>query len=720
MAIIYWNCRGYRSKFEEVKVLINYHKSPACIFLQETYHGISIPHPPKGYTIECADPVVPYNPGVRPARGVITLISTAYAYYKIKVTTDLEAVAIRINIGKPTTLCNIYVTPDEQITGQQINNLIAQLPRPFILAGDFNARSPTWGDTNENEHGRIIEDILSTTDVCVLNTGAHTHLDKRTGTTSAIDLALASPGVAAEIDWCVEPDTLGSDHFPCSIKFNNAFTGVLNTSPRFKLSEANWSLYKVLTYIDERIYQNIEDIDEVVDKFYNLVNTAADASIPTTMGHKYNPIPWWNEECKKTHKVRKYWVRKYRNTKTVQDKIELNRASAIARRTKRQARKQSWREYVASINCNTPMATVWKKLRKMTGKYSAGRLPCIKVGGNIEMDSNKVADALAGNMAFISSTQYYEPNFQNIKTVRESRDLQFTNKEHQAYNEPIRVSEIYAALKSSKNTAPGEDRVHYMMIKNISDTAMNFLLHIFNKVWLEYSFPQLWKKALVIPFLKPNKDPTSMDSYRPIALTSCLCKILEKIVNLRLIYYLEKYNFLVEHQYGFRKMRSTTDALAKIQTDILNTFTNNKHLIAVFFDIEKAFDTTWRYKILKTIHDIGIKGALAFFIKNFLSNRVFQIKIGESKSKEHIQEQGVPQGSVLSVTLFTIAINDIADNIPQNVCKSLYADDLVIYYAGTNVNHIQRNLQLAINNTNSWAKTNGYRLSNDNSYSTLS
>ena len=576
MSIIYWNCRGYRSNFEELKILINYHKDPACICLQETFHGMTLLHLPRGYTLECADPVIAHNPGVRQARGVMTLINTAYAYYKINIVTDLEAVAIRINISKPITICNIYITPEERLNRQQLNNLISQLPRPYIIVGDFNARSPVWGDTLVNAHGGVVEDILHTTNVCILNTGAHTHLHKQTGITTAIDLALASPETMPEVEWNVEQDTFGSNHFPCLINFNQGVVGNNIHSIRFKLNQANWNLFKQMTYIDENIYINIGDIDEVVDIFYNLINSAADVSIPTTSGHTRNPVPWWNDTCKRTHKHRKYWIRKYRRTRAVQDKIELNRVSAIARRTKRQARRESWREYVSSINSNTPMAKVWKRIRKMTGKYRGRKVPCLRVNGNIEMDPKRVADALATNMAAISSTQYYNQNFRTIKVIAENNELQFATNEYHSYNDTINVSELYSALKTSKNTAPGEDNVHYIMLKNLSDSAINFLLYIFNKVWSEHSFPRLWRRALVIPFLKPNKDPLSTNSYRPIALTSCLCKILEKIVNLRLVFYLENHNILANYQYGFRKMRSTTDALAKIETDIINSFTDKK------------------------------------------------------------------------------------------------------------------------------------------------
>ena len=96
---------------------------------------------------------------------------------------------------------------------------------------------------------------------------------------------------------------------------------------------------------------------------------------------------------------------------------------------------------------------------------------------------------------------------------------------------------------------------------------------------------------------------------------------------------------------------------------------------------------------------------------------MFQTKIGNTKSEEYAQEQGVPQGSVLSVTLFLVAINDIVDEIPRDVCRSLYADDLVIYYSASNINLIERKLQLAIHKINRWADTNGYKLSNDKTVS---
>jgi potassium voltage-gated channel Eag-related subfamily H protein 8 len=117
----------------------------------------------------------------------------------------------------------------------------------------------------------------------------------------------------------------------------------------------------------------------------------------------------------------------------------------------------------------------------------------------------------------------------------------------------------------------------------------------------------------VIPLPKPGKDPSDPISYRPIALTSCVCKTLERIVNRRLVWYLEKNHHISEDQSGFRAQRSTTDQLLRLENIVRESFVKKQHLVAVFFDLEKAYDTTWRYGITKDLHNVGLRGRLAYF-----------------------------------------------------------------------------------------------------------
>ena len=156
-------------------------------------------------------------------------------------------------------------------------------------------------------------------------------------------------------------------------------------------------------------------------------------------------------------------------------------------------------------------------------------------------------------------------------------------------------------------------------MKHLPDSSLSVLLKTFNDIWETGDVPKSWKEATIIPIPKPGKDNTNPNNYRPIALTSCICKTLERMINERLVWYLEKNNIITEFQSGFRHQRSTNDHLVRLETFIREAFIKKEHLVAVFFDLEKAYDTIWKYGIMNDLHDIGLKGRLPNFVQNFLS-----------------------------------------------------------------------------------------------------
>ena len=95
-------------------------------------------------------------------------------------------------------------------------------------------------------------------------------------------------------------------------------------------------------------------------------------------------------------------------------------------------------------------------------------------------------------------------------------------------------------MNQQKNTTPGEDTIHPQKMKRLPPEALMHLLDIYNKIWEEGEIQKTWKHATVIPLLKERKDPKDVRSYRPVALKNILCKIFERMVNKRLVWYLEK------------------------------------------------------------------------------------------------------------------------------------------------------------------------------------
>ena len=147
------------------------------------------------------------------------------------------------------------------------------------------------------------------------------------------------------------------------------------------------------------------------------------------------------------------------------------------------------------------------------------------------------------------------------------------------------------------NKAAGEDDIPYELVKNLGRKAREMLLHIYNLVWAGEPIPANWRTAVIKTLLKEGKDPKITSSYRPISLTACLGKLMEKIVADRLTYVLENRGLLADSQAGFRQNRCTTDQvlrMTQLATDQFQGKHQSSATVITFFDYEKAYDKVWR------------------------------------------------------------------------------------------------------------------------------
>ena len=145
--------------------------------------------------------------------------------------------------------------------------------------------------------------------------------------------------------------------------------------------------------------------------------------------------------------------------------------------------------------------------------------------------------------------------------------MNFKSQNNEIYNKDFNLDEIVEAIQLSHDSATGADEIHYQMLKHLPDTvtSLEARLNIFNYIWTTGKFPDGWQYATIIPIPKPGKVPVEPNNYRPIALTSCLCKTLKRMINKRLTWFLESNNHISRFESGFRSDRSTTDYLVRLK-----------------------------------------------------------------------------------------------------------------------------------------------------------
>ena len=480
--------------------------------------------------------------------------------------------------------------------------------------------------------------------------------------------------------------------------------------PKWNFKKANWEKFNILCH-EKLMFDNFENSEDPILSFTETLIDMSNQCIPKSSTNSFKKKkPWFNDECKEAIKKRKDSLKRFKQypTKTNLNACKILRAKA--RRSIKQAKRSFWKDFISKINARTPMTTIWNMIKKINGKNQSMKYSHIKVEDKSYESKEEIANILGKTFKTNSSSVNYNPLFKRHKQETEIEELNFETDTNEDYNLPFTISELENSLKNAHDSAAGADEVHYQLLEHLPRISLQTL---FNRTWEQGTFPESWTKATIIPIPKPNKDHTNPTNYRPIALTSCLCKTMERMINNRLNFYLESNKIISEHQSGFPKNRSTTVKFVRLESYIRNAFVKKQHVVNIFFYLEKAYDTTWKHGILKDIHKIGLKGNLPKFISNSLLNRCFKVKVGSSFSDVYEQEQGVPQGSILSPTLFNIKIkiNNIIKCLDDDVNCSLYVDDFLICYRSKDMKTIETKLQNNLNKIEKWTVENGFKFS---------
>ncbi|CAH2041149.1 unnamed protein product, partial [Iphiclides podalirius] len=250
----------------------------------------------------------------------------------------------------------------------------------------------------------------------------------------------------------------------------------------------------------------------------------------------------------------------------------------------------------------------------------------------------------------------------------------------------FRQSAVRRALFSLDiHKSSGPDGIPPIVLKTCAPELAPVLTRLFRLSYTLGVFPKTWKAALVHPIPKKgnSSDPSN---YRPIAITSLLSKIMETIINCQLLRYLEEHQLISDRQYGFRRGRSAGDLLVYLTHRWAEAVESKGEALAASLDVAKAFDRVWHKALLSKLPSYGLPGKLCNWITSFLADRSIKVVVAGACSDPKFVNAGVPQGCVLSPTLFLLHINDML----QISSVHCYADDSTVDVSYTGRANISR------------------------------
>jgi ribonuclease HI len=441
---------------------------------------------------------------------------------------------------------------------------------------------------------------------------------------------------------------------------------------------------------------------------------AAKASIPHSKTFKgKRKLPYWNDELKNKIIERKKNIRLYKNTLNAETRDKITSLSNEIRELMQRCKTESWRQYTTTINHKASTKEVYDKMRALNGKTKNTEIRKLtNKDGTQTTNQVEIANIIKDTFEFI----YSDDNLNTtLKSIKQQSNIQLqitTDINNEPYNDNITMKEFEESLAQTKGSSPGKDKIHYDMLKYLTQKGKQTLIQLYNKI-LDEGLPKQWKHSLIVPIKKPGKDPRNPTSYRPIALTSCLCKLLEKIINRRLQWTIENKNLLNKYQSGFTKGKSTIDNITYFVDEIQKGFTKQEQTTALFIDLKNAYDRVWMHKVIENMERLGFKGRILTFINNFLYDRTFNIQLGNIESNIGYMQNGIPQGSVLSCTLFNIVFDDVLNNIEASTKFCAYADDLLLFHKGKDSKSLEENIQKTLRETNKQMNKNGLEISID-------
>lgn len=398
---------------------------------------------------------------------------------------------------------------------------------------------------------------------------------------------------------------------------------------------------------------NLEtNVEDALLLFNDCIKNAAQCMVRkcNVSGNRKNAV-WYDQECKEAKVNCRKKLKSFRKCMKDATRRKMYVDSRKQYKSIVKQKKQEFRKNTADLlkNSLNNSEVFWKELRKIGG--------CKK---------STLSDV-------ISLEDWYE-HFKNVYKQCEERvnddsipenDME-DEKDHRL-NAAITKDEVRKAVMNlNSGKAGGTDGIVPEMLKCGGDAVIEFLTKLFNKIFDSGIYPNEWAKAIVVPIFKKG-DANQPDNYRGISLINTACKCYTSILNKRLYSWLEESEIILENQAGFRRNYSTSDQIFNLYTVIQKCMNKSGQKVYIaFVDFKKAFDSVNHEKLLEAVYKEGVRGKFFGALKVMYESLVSCVRVNHELSDIFECPVGVRQGCVLSPTLFSLFINELANYISEN------------------------------------------------------